>query len=266
MLKQRFLTALILISAIFIIIYYLEPWFFTSVLLIFTLICGWEWLQLIPIKTIFGQLGFLFGLSSILLWLINNPINNLWLLGASMPWLLIAGCIGFFPKSQYLWGSRLIVAGFALYCLPLFVITAVNLYSCTIGKMLVMCLLLLVWAADIGAYIFGKLWGKYKLIPAVSPGKTVEGLLGGAMLTMITSIIIYLYLKPNQFTPWMIMTVSVFIMALIGDLFISMLKRRAKLKDTSVLLPGHGGVLDRLDSLIAATPVFYVQYAWINHF
>ena len=131
------------------------------------------------------------------------------------------------------------------------------------GKALIVFLLLLVWAADIGAYLAGKLCGQHKLIPNVSPGKTIEGLLGGAALCLIIGVAGYYYFQPHpqsSLIPWLIMIGFVFVMALVGDLFVSMLKRRVCIKDTGNIFPGHGGILDRLDSLIAAAPAFYFMY------
>ncbi|MCB9203057.1 MAG: CDP-archaeol synthase [Flavobacteriales bacterium] len=120
---------------------------------------------------------------------------------------------------------------------------------------------LLIWISDTFAYLVGKFFGKRKLAPSISPKKTVEGLLGGIVFTIIAGIIIEyntddLFLKGN----WIIIAFLISIFAPIGDLVASKLKREFNVKDSGFLIPGHGGLLDRLDSFIACVPVIYLYY------
>ena len=114
------------------------------------------------------------------------------------------------------------------------------------------------WATDTGGYILGQRFGAHKLIPTVSPGKTIEGSIGGIVVAICVGIIGWFYFYPQSFTLWCLQLIGTVLLAMVGDLAISMFKRRVKCKDTGYILPGHGGLLDRLDSLIAAAPVFYV--------
>ena len=98
----------------------------------------------------------------------------------------------------------------------------------------------------------------------MSPGKTVEGALGGFLLTMLVATIAYFYFNPPAMVNWYAIAVGTTLISMLGDLFISMLKRRCKLKDTGHVFPGHGGVLDRLDSLIAAAPFFYFGLSFLT--
>lgn len=123
------------------------------------------------------------------------------------------------------------------------------------GATWVLWLLLLVWSADIGAYFAGRRFGRRKLAPLVSPGKTWEGLLGGVLMSQVIALAM---LAPmGALSPWwppvivLLVAVSVF-----GDLFESVLKRKRGVKDSGSLLPGHGGMLDRIDSVVAVLPVF----------
>src|SRR3990167_8795607 len=109
MLKPRLLTALTLIPIVFLIIYYMQSWVFISILSILIAICGWEWLQLIPMQTWFEKISFLVGLMILVLLIFQVQVDDRWLLIATSPWLLIIWFIGYFPKSQLLWGSRVIV-------------------------------------------------------------------------------------------------------------------------------------------------------------
>ncbi len=126
------------------------------------------------------------------------------------------------------------------------------------GPKLVLILLLIVWAADTGAYIAGRRFGRHRLAPAVSPGKTWEGALGGMVAGVLAGVGGALLLGATGTTLALSALVSAAVVAasIVGDLTISMFKRQSQVKDTGRLLPGHGGLLDRIDSLLAAAPVF----------
>ncbi len=132
------------------------------------------------------------------------------------------------------------------------------------ASLLLTWLMLLVWGADVGAYFAGRLFGNKKLAPQVSPGKTWAGVYGGLITSIVISITIaYFYLPVMNQTKWLLLvdlTVVVVAISVIGDLFESLLKRNRGIKDSSSLLPGHGGVLDRIDSLCAATPMFVLLW------
>ncbi len=126
------------------------------------------------------------------------------------------------------------------------------------GSWILMYLLTLVWVADIGAYFSGKSFGKNKLAPGISPGKTWEGVLGGLILNAFWITLVY-YLSEGwglPYLPFLMLGLVTAAFSVVGDLYESILKREAGLKDSGRILPGHGGVLDRIDSVIAATPVY----------
>ena len=126
----------------------------------------------------------------------------------------------------------------------------------------VLGLVLLIWAADTGAYAAGRTWGRRKLFPRHSPGKTWEGWLGGTVLTLAVAVALHRWAPaPLNLVQWLGAAVLVSIFGVLGDLTESMLKRSLGVKDSGRLLPGHGGVLDRFDSLLLATP-FVV--AWVK--
>lgn len=134
------------------------------------------------------------------------------------------------------------------------------------GPAMVMLLLMLVWAADTGAYFSGRRWGKRKLAPAVSPGKTLEGLYGGLASALVVGLVasIWLHFENRLQFLFVSLCVVVTLFAVLGDLFESVVKRQHGVKDSGTLLPGHGGVLDRIDSLTAAGPVFALGVTWMN--
>ena len=120
--------------------------------------------------------------------------------------------------------------------------------------------LVLIWVADIAAYFTGKKWGTTKLSPEISPGKTVQGMygaLGSAVLCAGILILVMKFQEPMVMADFVLLSVLTVLISIYGDLFFSAIKRRANVKDSGTLLPGHGGVLDRIDSLIAAIPLFY---------
>lgn len=127
-----------------------------------------------------------------------------------------------------------------------------------------MYLFALVWVADSGAYFAGKAFGKHKLIPDVSPNKTIEGLAGGLALTavVIAAVAYDRHLVGLHLVGFVLLSMIVVLASVLGDLFESLLKRRANIKDSGTLLPGHGGVLDRIDSLLAAAPIFALGF-WL---
>jgi len=127
---------------------------------------------------------------------------------------------------------------------------------------LLLIFLFIIWSADTGAYLVGRQWGSHKLAPSISPGKTIEGLLGGlagAMLIAVIAGTLALPLTSIQLLVWLLLAAVIALFSVAGDLFESVYKRRAGLKDSGKLLPGHGGVLDRIDSLCAALPVFILS-------
>ena len=132
---------------------------------------------------------------------------------------------------------------------------------------LVLLLFGLIWAADVGAYFAGKAIGKIKLSPNVSPKKTVEGLVGGVILSLIVAgTYVFVSLDSPSISDYLtfgVLSIIISLASVIGDLFESVLKRLANVKDSGRLLPGHGGMLDRIDSLTCAAPIFFLCFTYI---
>jgi phosphatidate cytidylyltransferase len=255
MFKQRLITSLILIPLVLFILFYAPSIIWTGLIALLIIACGWEWLQLIPLHNKYLRIVFMASLL-ILMFLIGY-VMNYWLIVGLILWGGIIVAELTFPQSKHYWGFKGIVVGLALILLPLVFQSLVYIYQQPQGKTLFLYVLFIVWAADIGAYLAGKLWGKHKLIPKVSPGKSWEGALGGLLLALLITSAGYCYFKPVNAFAWLVLALAMILISIAGDLFISMLKRRVGLKDTGTLIPGHGGFLDRLDSLIAVSPLFY---------
>lgn len=276
MFKDRVITALVLLVIALCGLYLLPPHWFKVAIAGLVLLSAWEWGTLMGglkkrLRTLYGGIAvalvafpylmtFYFGE-----WSgerLNSFITSV--LGLGVLWWLVA-CVLIirFPKHIGIWNGlaaksvigwlTLVPWGFGLIALR-----HVPSVEPHYGAELLLLALLLVWAADTGGYLFGKQFGKHKLIPAVSPGKTIEGLCGGILLSGIVAVIGYDYfdIQSQHFAAYLFTCVMTVVLGVFGDLLESMLKRDVGIKDSGSILPGHGGILDRIDSLTAAIPVF----------
>ncbi len=287
MLKQRIITALILAPAAILAIFYLPLMYFSSLLLAIVAIGAWEWSAFIGLKTQVKRL-FYVALTVLLittLWLFTPPADlwlilgglqehALWLLWLSVAWWLLATLLMFsYPKSTAVWAKSPLVIAIFGWCtlvptwLAFMVLRSHNHFIDAFhGAQLLMFLFLLVWSADIGAYFVGKAFGKRKLMPNVSPGKTLEGFFGGVVCAALLTISIGAYLQwsAEQFISALFIAVLISTVSVLGDLTESMFKRQAGIKDSGKILPGHGGILDRIDSLTATAPIFALCYILLD--
>jgi phosphatidate cytidylyltransferase len=167
-------------------------------------------------------------------------------------------------QTEQRWKDTLIILLGVLYVgFPLG--TVVSSRSLPAGESLVLFLAVVTWASDTGAYYAGTLWGKHLLLPSVSPKKTIEGLLGGLALAVSAALLAqWGFASQLSLSDALILGVLVTGMGLLGDLFESVIKRRTGVKDSGGILPGHGGMLDRLDSLLFTAPTFYYYVAYVR--
>ena len=188
---------------------------------------------------------------------------------AAIWWLFALGLVILYPKMSRTWGKGVVLRGIMGFLVLVPCWLAVNfIRNVENGPYILLFLLILIWGADSAAYFAGRLWGRRQLAPAVSPKKTWQGL-GGALVSAIVITALILWLIHTPLSQWIkIMSVSLVtvLFSVLGDLFESMLKRKAGLKDSSHLLPGHGGILDRIDSLTAAAPIFLLGLEILQHF
>ncbi len=287
MLKQRILTALILAPAAILAIFYLPLPYFAGMLLAVMAIGAWEWGPLMGFANkrrrlafvatnilLIGALWFYFPPGQ--LWLDNVTLNQsiIYLLWLSVAWWLLSAILTFaYPKCSKFWSAHRSVRGIFgwLTLVPTwlaFIVIRGNEYQTDPyhGAQLLMALFIMVWSADVGAYFVGKAIGKHKLMPNVSPGKTLEGFLGGVVFACILVLVSGYLLQWNssQFSLAITVTVIITTISVLGDLNESMFKRQAGVKDSGTILPGHGGILDRIDSLTATAPIFALCYALIG--
>jgi phosphatidate cytidylyltransferase len=264
MLKQRVITALILVAIVLAAIVWFPPaWFEVFVALVITL-GAWEWSALAglpgtPARAAFAVvcLGAMFVLAHV------EPQLSLMLMQASVLWWVIAlVLVCLYPKATALWHRRTVLLPLGLIVLLPGFLALVALRSRDDHVFFLLLLIALIAAADSGAYFSGRAFGKRKLAVHVSPNKTWEGFVGG-MVTVCAVLWIALLVRGVEISPTrgVLLTFGALVLgaaSVVGDLFESMLKRQAGIKDSGTLLPGHGGVLDRIDSLTAALPVYSV--------
>jgi phosphatidate cytidylyltransferase len=274
MLKARVITALVML-AILLPVLFIMPIEALKVLLLLVIgAASWEWARLLwPQKPYVAiQYSALMVLVLIILWYVDaNRLasNVIALLQLALIFLAFLFWVLIVPRimksgldfSLQKWRSFLGIVGFCIFPACWFSLLILR----EMGLLVLLSALVWVWAADVGAYFVGKKFGRKKLAPALSPGKTIEGFLGGMLLVLLLACLgaIYTDLGMNYFS-WLreqlgwLGLISIALaggfFSVMGDLFESQLKRLAGVKDSSNLLPGHGGFLDRIDALLPVLP------------
>lgn len=282
MLKQRIITALVLAPLALIAILFLPIEAFKLAVAGVILVGAYEWANMSGINGRVYKVSFMVFMGvicALIIALVNA--ENIWAQGelntlyftilqiAALWWLVSLFMIIAYPRYSDFWKSSIFIrsAFGVLTLIPTWVAIVslrTSLYDVDpfYGASLLFYVLGIVWAADIGAFFVGVKFGKHKLRPNVSPGKTLEGLFGGVMasLAIIAFAALHYQVEPSRIWLHLIiggLTVGV---SALGDLNESMFKRCAGIKDSGKILPGHGGVMDRIDSLTAAFPVFAFCY------
>jgi len=286
LLQQRIITAVVLAPLAIMAMFYLPLNTFSAVIMSVMAIGAWEWGPLMGFNNNRRRIAFVTAtiilISAFWAYL---PIENLWqdgqlndlaiiVLWLTVGWWLLSAMLTFlYPRCSKFWSSHRSVRGIFgwLTLIPTwlaFVSLRSNEYAFDAyhGAQLIMFLFLMVWSADIGAYFVGKSIGKRKLMPNVSPGKTIEGFLGGVVFACILIGIAAYILEWNQTQIIKVLVVTCIIttVSVLGDLNESMFKRQAGIKDSGTILPGHGGVLDRIDSLTATAPIYVLCYVYLG--
>ncbi|MDW6001623.1 phosphatidate cytidylyltransferase [Vibrio mangrovi] len=276
--KLRIITALVLAPLVVLGIFKLPLSIFIATLALITLFGFWEWTQFISFDSRFVSLLPAIVIGGVSLWILPEdftmdhslPFSFQLLLWGGFLWWIVASYLAVsYPKSRSRWEySKGLKHLFGLLTLIPFFWSILLLRTEDLsvdpfhGAKLVMFVCLIVWVADSGAYFSGRLWGKHKMAPEVSPNKTIEGLIGGVVAACIVAFGLVEWFELHfSSTGMMLVTILLtVIFSVLGDLVESMFKRVAGIKDSSHIIPGHGGILDRLDSLTAAFPVFAFLY------
>ena len=257
MLKQRIITALLLAPVLIFLVLYGNVYGFALLIAVIQMAASFEWLKINKLNTRLALTNALVltVLSNYLIFVYPIAINLL-AIGYLVVWFLAVIWL-----LNFRWGYantqlQLFIKGICgVFAIILFSLSINYIYLQPNGVWLTMSVFLLIWVADIGAYISGKTMGKNKLAINISPGKTWEGVIGA---TIFVAIFAAIAASPLKMVWWQAVLVMVPVawFSVVGDLAASLGKRQAEIKDSSNLLPGHGGFIDRFDSLFAATPLY----------
>lgn len=264
MLKQRIITAVILLFVLGGLVVFLPPMGFLVLLLLVLTIASWEWAALLDWELPRSRIVFALSMAAVMVVCgyvagmpneISIPSLAAILLVSLLFWILATLAIVSYPKTAALWSGKVPRLADAVIILVSTFIALAFIRLNEHGLWYLFYMVGVVCAADIGAYFTGKNFGKRKLAPKVSPAKSWEGFIGGLASTMLLAFLVNLSVEmpAHVIYPATLLTA---VASALGDLHESMLKRHTGIKDSSQLLPGHGGVLDRMDSLLSATPVF----------
>lgn len=273
MLKQRIITAVLLIVPLVAAVLWLPQHWFALLLGVVVALAAWEWAGLAGIPRTTGRAVYAACIAALLLavWQLLTTVAAMTVIWLSLAaWLaVLVAVISYergwlvrrFPSSP-MWiigGLILVPAWFGLVMLR---------DSAAGGEYWVLFLFVLIWCADSAAYFAGRSWGRHKLAAMVSPGKTLEGL-GGALAAALVLILVAAFTAPLAVRDGLVIGLAVLalvtvLMSVLGDLAESLFKRLAGVKDSGGILPGHGGILDRIDSLTAAVPTFVAGLWWLG--
>jgi phosphatidate cytidylyltransferase len=243
-----------------------------ALLLGLVLIAGaWEWGHLVPLANSALRLFYCIAVAGLmwLLWLTGLDAAIDWLLPLAVLWWLLALYWLTHPQICAQAGTSCsgikLLAGM-LVIVPAWAALAVMHASGPDGPVLTLGLMIMVWLADSGAYFAGRRWGRNKLAPVISPGKTREGVYGGLLASMVFAAAAgAFYSHSLRWTlACMLASLVAMLFSIAGDLLESLMKRQSGIKDSGHIIPGHGGILDRLDSLLAAAPLFLMGFRWLG--
>lgn len=271
MLKLRIITAVFLLTVFLAVLFLLPLSGFVAFVTVIVLIGSWEWSNLSGFtshlcRTLYLLLtillmcfaGFYVGVAHTLdvgSLMDVEPIREIMIV-AGVWWAVALLWVQGYPSSAVLWGNPYIRAVMGwLVLIPMW-LAVIYLDQLPNGPLLILLLLGTVVVADTGAYFFGRAFGKKKLAINVSPGKSWEGFWGGLFCCALLAIVVALYTDSERWIALLFILLLTSLSSVLGDLLESMVKRYRNIKDSGRILPGHGGVMDRIDSITAAAPVF----------
>lgn len=263
-LQKRVITAAILAPSVIGAILWLPPIVVSILLGIIVAIGAWEWSGLAQLESASQRYTYTGAL--IVCLVLSYWVSLEWILGIAVLWWLCAtGMVLSYPRPTAVGPHHFYIraiAGF-LVLIPAWKTLTFLLEMRGSGTYIVLYILVLMWVADSGAYFAGRRFGRTKLAPAVSPGKTWEGVVGALVLTAIFTFIYARWSGSDNLHTGILVLLGMLtvMMSIVGDLLESLFKRQAGIKDSGAIFPGHGGVLDRIDSITAAAPI-YVTGLW----
>jgi phosphatidate cytidylyltransferase len=261
MLKTRIITAILLVIGFLMALFFTSSFAWSLITLFITVIAVWEWMKLIKLNAqqitisltgtlIIGLMLVTFSKfsSETILELYADKLVLLLLAVSAVFWVVVAPTWLITRKKI---NQKLFMSILGISLLLATWIALIGLHK--ISPLLLLSVLATVWIADSAAYFAGKKFGKHKLAPEISPGKTWEGVMGALFAVTLYGLLLCHF---QHLSRWLILGLwLIVILSVMGDLFESLLKRQSNVKDSSQLLPGHGGVLDRIDGLIPTLPL-----------
>jgi phosphatidate cytidylyltransferase len=276
MLRLRIITALCLVAVFVPALFVMPPMLFSVVTIPLVLAAGWEWSRLVKITSLAARLGYLalvaLTLAVAAYWLglpdaFDDERAQQLLLVAVGVWAVIFLWIQGYPSSAILWSTQPVLGLLGLVLLGFTWVAIVTIMNHESGQWLLLLAIVIIALADVGGFFAGKYFGKHKLAPIVSPGKTWEGFFGGLVLqAVLVGSLVWFLSDEMSLLSLSLLVFPVGLYSVLGDLFESMIKRHSGVKDSGHLLPGHGGVLDRIDGVMAALPMFGLILPFTNTF
>ena len=268
MLRTRVLTALILLVVFLGALFFLPPVGWVGVATVIAAVAAWEWGALVGLRggsrVVFVAAIVLMCLAWVAIWpatvgLSTDQQDGSGLMAVLPHWIALAfWCIVvplWFGRRWQVGGSSVGLLVGAIVLIPTW-LALIQLRQA--GELVLLGFMAIVWVADSGAYFFGRALGRHKLAPTISPGKTWEGAFGGALAVMVYGFACRQFASAYVTSPvWLFVLALVLytVLSVMGDLFESLMKRQAGMKDSGTILPGHGGALDRIDSLTSTLPI-----------
>lgn len=272
MFKQRLFTASVLGAFVIAGILGLSTPHLALFMAAFVVLGAWEWARLAGVRRVTARIAYV-GVIAALMWLCWRDLDMSavvrGILYGALSWWVLAFLWLFnsrFASVADLPARLLKLCAGAAVLVPSWVALVWLHQGTAYGPYWLLYVLAMIAVADTGAYLAGRRWGKHKLAPAVSPGKTWEGVYGALVLVLLYASAggYALGIRGSELVAFTAMNVILVPISVIGDLFESMVKRHAGMKDSGHLLPGHGGVLDRIDGLSAAAPLFVLGLIWLK--
>ncbi|MHB8426391.1 MAG: phosphatidate cytidylyltransferase [Acidiferrobacterales bacterium] len=260
MLRQRVLTAAVLVPLMVWATFNLTTSRLGVLFGVFFIAAAWEWTALCGLTGTFSRMLYVGTLAGAGLGLYQAPALPVMLVSVAW-WIWALFELVYYPDLR----QGFLATGFGKGLSGFFILIPAWIAPLAVhardegGPRLTLFIMVLVWTADSGAYFVGRPWGRTKIAPQVSPGKSLEGLLGGLVMASLLALVCGKYLWKLSTLPlvlWLVIAVVATLFSVLGDLVESRAKRIAGVKDSGSLLPGHGGVLDRIDAFTAAAPAF----------
>ncbi len=266
MLKLRIITAVVL-ATVFLLSLFFLPWYgFIVFVGVVTLVGAWEWANLAGFGSMSQRLLYSL-LTAVVMFLVasyTGLMEGIVYLAETRNVLVVAGAwwavallwVQGYPSSTVIWSSRWVRALMGWLVIVPCWLSLSYLHQEHQGSLLILLVMITVIVADTGAYFTGKAFGRHKLLVKVSPGKSWEGFWGGLIACLLLALLVEIYTGFVQWKPLFVIMLFTSLGSVLGDLLESMVKRHRDIKDSGSVLPGHGGMLDRIDSITAAAPIF----------